>query len=248
LAPVALGAAVLKEGFDLLHARSQQQAVLAYLRAAAPDARLDIQTSSAPRVLSLRITPPGSEQPGARKGATNLATRNVPTSVGLGDFCKEQREGWLSYALALTRNMPAAEEAVAHGVQKLIEHHDRHGTLPRPDPVGWTKLVIRNYYIDSYRRRAAEERRHQRSFLPAEDFTERIEDQDTIVRAMRIVTSLDEPAHMIAMLRLEGLSHREIARQLEMTVGSVRKSWHRIVNQVRQELGVVHLKPSRRSR
>ena len=28
-------------------------------------------------------------------------------------FCKEQREGWLSYALALTRNMSAAEEAMA---------------------------------------------------------------------------------------------------------------------------------------
>ena len=47
---------------------------------------------------------------------------------------------------------------------------------------------------------------------------------------------------MVAMLRLEGLKHREIASRLDMSVISVRKSWHQTINHVRDELGVIKLK------
>ena len=43
--------------------------------------------------------------------------------------CIKQRGELLTYAVALTRNLPDAEDAVSHVVQKIYEHYVRHGTV-----------------------------------------------------------------------------------------------------------------------
>ena len=143
--------------------------------------------------------------------------------------------------MARTLSWLDAEDAVSHVVQKILEHHQVHGTVcPKgKDPVGWSKTVIRNYLTDQYRRRTAEDKRSRALALPVGDFTDDVADQIMARKAMAFVASLDSQAHQIAMMRwIDGLEPQEIADQLGMNPRSVRTSLHRTKKKMRTELGV----------
>lgn len=243
-APVALGAAVAKEVFDLLRARSQRISVLAYLRAAGADTYLDIGPCPAAPALVLSVASPGSHRLDDEEGAEPVRAGELrPAGSGPdpGDFCVKQRADWLAYAMTWTRSWPDAEDAVSHVVQEIFEHHDKHGTLcpDMRDPVGWSKTVIRNYLIDRYRRSQARHRRAGAFVLPGGDIADDITDQIIARKALAFVASLDTQAHMIAMLRwVDGLEPKEIAERLGMNARSVRTSLHRIKKKMRTQLGV----------
>jgi len=166
-----------------------------------------------------------------------------PVGSGLdpGDFCIKQRADWLAFAMTYTQSFPDAEDAVSHMVQKMLEHHARHGTLcpDMRDPVGWSKTVIRNYLIDQFRRSKVR-RRHSGAFvLPEGDIADDIADRIIAAEAMAVVASLEPRAHMIAMLRwVEGLETQEIADRLGMKASSVRSSLNRARKKMRRQLGV----------
>jgi RNA polymerase sigma factor (sigma-70 family) len=242
MALVALGAAVAKEGFDLLHDRSHRISVLAYLGAAHAGTYLSIDSSPAVPGLVLRCASSGSGPDGEEGAALVTADdEHPPDGLNPSDFCVKQRADWLAYAMSYTRNLPDAEDAVSHMVQKMLEHHVRHGTLcpGARDPVGWSKTVIRNYLIDQFRRSDAQ-RRHLGRFAPPEaDIADDVTDRILARTAMEFVASLEPRAHMIAMLRwTEGLEPQEIAELLEVNARSVRSSLHRTTKKLRIRLGV----------
>ena len=244
-APVALGSAVAKEAFDLLHARSHRMSVLAYLRTATRGTDLRIDPSPAAPALVLSIASQDRVRSDDQEGAYPVpADGEYPLGDSCpdpGDFCIKQRADWLAFAAARTRSWPDAEDAVSHVVQKVLEHHARHRTLcpDGRDPVAWSKTVIRNYLIDRYRRCATEDKRSQ-AFVPsAGDIADDIADQIIAGKALAFMASLDRQAHMIAMMRwVDGLEPKEIAGQLGMNVYSVRSSLHRTQKKMRKDLGV----------
>jgi Sigma-70 region 2 len=134
--------------------------VLAYLRAAGAGTYLDIGLCPWAPALVLSVGSPGSHQLDDEEGAEPVPAGELcPVDSGPdpGGFCVKHRRDWLSYAMTWTRSWPDAEDAVSDVVQKIFEHHDKHGTLcpDMRDPVGWSKTVIRNYLIDRYRRTQA---------------------------------------------------------------------------------------------
>jgi RNA polymerase sigma factor (sigma-70 family) len=241
---VALGAAVVKEAFDLLRARSHRVSVLAYLRAAVAGTHLSIDPSLAAPALVLNIASPGSARPDGEEGADPVPADHLPPGEpgpDPGDFCVKQRGDWLAFAFARTRSWPEAEDAVSHVVQKIFEHHARHGTLcpDMRDPVGWSKTVIRNYLIDQYRRSHAK-RKRSRAFMPPEgDISDDIIDQILARKALAFVASLDPQDHVIVVMRwVDGLEPKEITDRLGMNASTVRTSLHRTMKKMRTQLGV----------
>jgi hypothetical protein len=143
-APVALGAAVLKEAFDLLHARSHRISVLSYLRAAGTRTYLRIDPSPVAPALVLNIASRGPVRSDDEEGADLVpADGEYPCADPCpdpGDFCIKQRADLLAYARARTRSWTDAEDAVSHVVQKIFEHHVKYRTLcpDGRDPVART--------------------------------------------------------------------------------------------------------------
>jgi RNA polymerase sigma factor (sigma-70 family) len=244
-APVALGAAVAKEAFQLLHARSHRASVLAYLRAACSGTDLRIDPSPAAPALVLSIASRGHVRSDDEEGADPVPVGGEYPMDGSspepGDFCIKQRADWLAYATAWRRNLPEAEDAVSHVVQKILEHYDKYGTLcpPDRDPIAWSKTVIRNYLIDRYRRDRAEHKRSTGFVLPVGDIADDIADQIIAGKALAFIESLDPLPHTIAMMRwVDGLEPKEIADQLGMNPHSVRSSLHRTQKKMRKYLGI----------
>lgn len=244
-APLALGAAVAKEAFDLLRARLERGSVLAYLRTARTETYLSIGPSPAAPALVLNIASRNAMQSDDEEGTDPVHADgvypNAESGPDAGEFCIKQRRDWLAYAAARTLSWSDAEDAVSHVVQKILEHHVMHGTLcpKESDPVAWSKTVIRNYLTDRYRRRVAEDKRSRASLLPAGDLADDVADRIIAKKALDFVASLESQAHEIAMMRwVDGLEPQEIARQLGMNPRSVRTSLHRTKKKMRTELGV----------
>jgi RNA polymerase sigma-70 factor (ECF subfamily) len=246
-APVALGAAVVKESFDLLRARSHRVSVLAYLRAVGASTYLDIGPSPAAPALVLSVASPGLPRRDGKEGAAHMPADKLPTAdVGLdpADFCIKHRADLLAYAVTRTRNWADAEEAVSHAVQRVFELHRRHGTLcpDGSDPVGWSKMVIRNYVTDRFRRSKTRDRGLHAFALPGTDGTDvadMVTDQIIARKALAFVASLKDRDHMIAVMRyVDGLEPKEIAEELAMNPHTVRTSLHRTVKKMRTQLGI----------
>jgi len=243
--PLALGAVVAKEAFDLLHARLQRISVLAYLRAARDATYLSIGRSPEAPALVLRTESRNvmrsDDEEGADPARAGGEYPGADSGPEIGEFCIQQRRDWLAYAMTRTRSWPDAEDAVSHVVLKILEHHDMHGTLcPKgSDPVAWSKTVIRNYIIDRYRRQTAEDKRSRVLAPPAGDLADEVADQIIVKSALAFVASIDPQAHQIAVMRwIDGLEPQEIAIQLGMNPQSVRTSLHRTKKKMRTELGV----------
>lgn len=243
--PVALGAAAAKEGFDLLRARMHRGSVLAYLRAASAGTHLHVGPSSTAPALVLSIGPRdmrSADGGGAERVRADEDLPHFDPGFGPGDFCIKQRPDWLAYAAAHASNWPDAEDAVSHVVQRVLEHHARHGTLCPDgyDPVAWSKTVIRNYLIDCFRRTDTQRRRLQPLVTEViDDISDHALEQIIAGRALQFIESLDRQARLIALLRwVDGLEPKEIAEQLKMNPRSVRTSLHRTKKRMRQEFGI----------
>ena len=242
---IALAAAVAKEVFDLVHARMHRTSVLAYMRTARAETSLRIGPSSAAPALALSNTSPKPSRPGGEEGAALMSAGEDLPFVDYGSdpdaFCIKQRLDWLAYAMTRTRSWPDAEDAVSHVVQRIYEHYAEHGTIcpDTRDPVGWSKTVIRNYLIDRWRRSGAERRRLGAFALPEGDIADDITDQIIARKALAFVESLDDPAHMIAVMAwVDELEPKEIAEQLGIPGAKVRKSLHQTRKKMRAELGI----------
>lgn len=242
---IALGAAVAKEVFDLVSARMHRTSVLAYLRTARSETFLKIGPSSAAPALSLSSASSRSSRPGGEEGAVHVPDDSdlPPADYGSSpdDFCIKQRADWLAYAMTRTRSWPDAEDAVSHVVEKIYEYYDEHGTVcpDMRDPVGWSKTVIRNYLIDRWRRSKTRDRYSAAFVVPEVDIAEIVTDQIIAGKALAFVQSLDDQAHMIAIMAwIEGLKPREIAEQLGMSSLTVRKSLHQTRKKMRAKLGI----------
>ena len=244
-APVALGLAAAKEGFDVLHALVQRTSVLSFIRTARAGTYLSVDPSgSAPGVV-LRTASSFAGPQSEEKGGARVPAYNEPSRSGVdpdpGEFCIKHQADWLGYALAHARNVQDAEDAVSNVAVKILQRHARTGTLCPPgyDPVAWSKTVIANYIKDLHRR-AEVRREHQgKLFPPSGDFVEDLVDEMLARQGFSFIKKLNPSDHQIALMRYaEGLEPSEIARRLGRNVITVRTSLWRINRKIRMELGV----------
>jgi RNA polymerase sigma factor (sigma-70 family) len=244
-APVALGLAVAKEGFDLLHARVHKATVLSYIRAAGAGTYLSVDPSGAAPGVNLQTASPSARPRGEGEGAVQVPADDAPGHAGAdpdpGEFCIKHRAEWLSYARAHARNSQDAEDAVSHVAEKILVRHARTGTLCPPgyDPEAWSKTVIANYIKDLHRRAEVRVKYQGKLHSPPGDFVEDLVDELLARQAFLFIKSLRPGDHQIAQMRYaEGLEPSVIAERLGRNVVTVRTSLLRTKLRARRHLGI----------
>jgi RNA polymerase sigma factor (sigma-70 family) len=247
-APVALGLAAAKEGFDLLHARMHRTSVLSYIRAADADTYLSVAPSGATPGVVLRTASSLAGPTGNEEGAGPVPAHNESHRSGAdpdpGEFCIKHRTDWLSYATAQARNRQDAEDAVSDVAEKIVRYHRRTGMLCPPefdDPVAWSKKVINNYIKDLNKCARTRIKYQTKLYDPPDDFTEDIFDEMDAREAFKLIRGLNPTDHQIAVMYfIDGLKPKDIARILGQNVGTVRGSLHRTRKRMRRQLGIAN--------
>jgi RNA polymerase sigma factor (sigma-70 family) len=245
---VALGLAVAKEGFDLLHARMHRVSVLSFIRAAGAGTYLSIDPSGSTPGLVLQTASSSAGPQGDEEGAVPvLADDELSCAEGdsnPGEFCIKHRADWLSYAAAHARNFQDAEDSVSHLVEKILLHHAETGTLcpsKYKDPVAWSKTVIINYLVDLHRHAQVQIKYQAKLYSPPNDFDEDILDEMLAGQAFPFIRNLKQRDHEIALLHfIENLEPIDIARRLGRNVVTVRTSIWRTNRKIRRQLGIVN--------
>jgi len=255
-APVALGLAALKEGFDLLHAHVHRASVLSFIRAAGAGTYLSVgpSGSTASGVVLRMASSFAGQRDEEGEGGVPVPVRDElsrpEADPDPGEFCIKHRADWLGYALVHARNRQDAEDAVSHVVVKVLQHHARTGAICPAgyDPDAWAKTVIANFITDLHRRTVVQSRYQGKLHSPSGDFVEDLLDGMLARQAFSFITNLSPGDHQIAEMRYaENLEPAEIARRLGRNAITVRTSLWRTNRMIRKEFGIIaeQLRPLR---
>jgi RNA polymerase sigma factor (sigma-70 family) len=244
-APLAIGLAAAKEGFDLLRDRMHRNMVLSFIHAAGAGIYLSVdQSGAAPRV-TLRTALPSPGPQGDEEGAVEVPAHDVPNrsmaDPDPGEFCIKHRAEWLSYALAHARNLQDAEDAVSHVAEKILLQHAKTGEIcPHGyDPEAWSKTVIANYIKDLYRHAKVQSKYQRKLHSPPEDFAEDLVDEMLARQMLAFIKGLKQQDHQIAQMRyVEELEPSVIAERLGLNAVTVRTSLWRTHRKMRRYLGI----------
>jgi RNA polymerase sigma factor (sigma-70 family) len=131
----------------------------------------------------------------------------------------------------------AAEDVAAEALARAYARWSKVGGLPHRD--GWVLKVATNLAIDRLRRRPPEV-----APAPNEDFADSVELRMALNAAL--LTLAPRQRQAVALRYLGGLSDREVADALGISLGSVKTHIHRGLNGLRARLGtgleeVVHV-------
>jgi RNA polymerase sigma-70 factor (ECF subfamily) len=155
--------------------------------------------------------------------------------------CLERFEApLLAYASRLLGDRHAAEDAVQEAFLRLCAS-DR-GTVAARIP-GWLYAVTRNLALDRRRRARVMERTNAATLDgrpgAAEDPADRAAAGDSAAAALRALAALPDKQQEALLLRLRhGLSYREIAEVMDVTVDHVGVLLHEGLKALRKRLGV----------
>ncbi|MFF2620211.1 SigE family RNA polymerase sigma factor [Oerskovia jenensis] len=139
------------------------------------------------------------------------------------------RTAWL-----LCGNQHQAEELVQ---QALMRTYQSWAVARRRDPLAYARKSLANQRIDTWRRR-----RREVLVAPADlpeggsdPVTDQHADRDQLVRAL--ATLSPRQRRVVVLRHLEGLSEREVAEDLGVSLGTVKSTASRGLAQLRAELG-----------
>ena len=122
----------------------------------------------------------------------------------------------------------AAEDVAAEALARAYARWSKVAGLPYRD--GWVLKVTTNLAIDRLRRRPPEP-----APAPAEDFEVAVELRMALNAAL--LTLAPRQRQAVALRYLGGLSDREVAEALNISLGSVKTHIHRGLNGLRARLG-----------
>lgn len=154
-----------------------------------------------------------------------------------------------AYATQLARGaVTIADEAVERAFEKSLLHLMEHQeicptTCQHPD--GWMKAIIRNYIIDALRHckvhdaHAEELAQFAQAFQDSLRWEEKIDDRLVFEQADLLIQKLPYEEYLIAVETwYENRSSKDIAIDLGLSDGKVRKIRQRIIKKLRKELGI----------
>lgn len=156
-------------------------------------------------------------------------------------FAKSARRDLSRAAWAMTRDTHQAGELVQLA---LVRTYLAWPRACATDPTAYARRVLSNARIDLWRRRRRE------TLTPPEELPEAsvlgehaaVEDRDEVRRAL---AGLSEQQRRVVVLRyLSGLSEREVAEHLGVTVGTVKTQTSRALRRLRAVLCPTELEPS----
>jgi len=170
--------------------------------------------------------------PSLPHGVTCDASRAGESAVApevLGLFDQFQRP-LLRYARSFGLNAPDAEDVVQEVFLALYRHLLR-GRSRRNLP-GWLFQVTHNLTVKQRRKRhwwllQAEPSNESQRVDPAANPEERMADAERHGRWLRVLQALPERDRQCVLLRAEGMTYRDIAAALDVSLGSVAKSMTR---------------------
>jgi RNA polymerase sigma-70 factor (ECF subfamily) len=159
----------------------------------------------------------------ARVPATTESVKPSPLEKEVVQLFDQLRDRVLRYLLSLGLPAPEGEEIVQETFLALFQHLQRG--RPRHNLRGWVFQVAHNLAL---KQRKATQRDRQnlleRGWNPTEDALDPEQQLATHQRHMRLASVLEalpEQDRRCLSLRAEGLTYREIAQVLDMSLGSV---------------------------
>ncbi len=167
----------------------------------------------------------------SRAGERSEPTSDVK-SGGQDDGFEEAFDDLFPRAVRLAHRLlgdrAAAEDVAAEALARAYARWGKVGSLPYRD--GWLLKVATNLAIDRLRRRSPEVMPE-----PAGDFEDGVELRLALNAAL--LTLAPRQRQAIALRYLGGLSDREVAQALGISLGSVKTHIHRGLNGLRSRLG-----------
>lgn len=153
-------------------------------------------------------------------------------SDGVGDGFEEAFDELFPRAVRLANRLlgdrAAAEDVAAEALARTYVRWRRVGALPYRD--GWVLKVTTNLAIDRLRRRSPEVWP-----APTGDFEDSVELRLALNAALLTLATRQRQA--VALRYLAGLSDREVAQALGISLGSVKTHIHRGLRGLRTRLG-----------
>ena len=140
------------------------------------------------------------------------------------------RERLYRVAFRLLGERAEAEDVVQEAMIKLWERREELATIKNVE--GWCIRIVRNHGIDRYRsrKRRSSSGLEQAAELadPTPDPSAQLQTRDMQTRIHRLIQQLPEQRRMVIQLReIDGMSYREIADQLKISLDQVRTDIHR---------------------
>lgn len=137
-------------------------------------------------------------------------------------------------ALSITRRKEDAEDVMQETYLRV--HRGAGGYKARGKPMAWILTITRHLALDLVRSAPARDLPLEVDWLPdpASDFSEAALDR-MVLEAL--LTSLKDDERQILVLRsTEGLKHKEIAKILDLPLGTVLSKYHRALSKLRKML------------
>ena len=171
------------------------------------------------------------------KDGSLRASQGVETDVAeeprkFEDFFGSEHARLFGALCLVTGDRHEAEEIMQDAFLRLWERWDRVGGLG--DPSAYLYRTAMNVFRNRYRRATLGVRRTF-SLAPSEDAFATVEDRDTVVRALRDLTSDQRAA--VVLTGYVGLSSEEAGKLLGMRAGTVRTLATRARAAIREKAG-----------
>ena len=186
-----------------------------------------------------------AEQVSDDSGPTTLQSpepstaRQAPSAVAatFASWLHSNRSLHLRSLRSRLPTMEDAEDALQDATLKLIQHVDALGRIEKPE--AWVGVSLRHTVIDRYRRAAAQRRLAEALLAEPQDSLEPAEDERLTPAAClksKLPSLKPEYGSLLRQVYLEGVSLKDIANRLRLTVNNVTVRLHRARNALRQAM------------
>ena len=154
----------------------------------------------------------------------------------LEQIYEEKKQELFRFLYVLLGDVQAAEDALQETFLKAYLHRSKYVEMQKEK--AWIYKIARNTAYDMMRKR-------RREFPIEKDQIEDVIEKSTSHREsyehllyMEMMEALNATEREIVSLKIiAGLPHREIAKVLHMTTGSVKKRYERAINKLQEKYG-----------
>ena len=162
--------------------------------------------------------------------------RGVEDEGPLGERALRHVDALYNFARYLTGNPAEADDLVQETYARALEAADRF--VPGSNLKAWLFRILRNYFIDGFRRRGRDPAVAGLERLPPAAESEPPAQMRAVVAAEveAALMALPEDSRTVVLLDLEGLSEVEVAEVMDCAVGTVKSRLHRARAALRQRL------------
>ncbi|GAA3823040.1 SigE family RNA polymerase sigma factor [Cellulomonas soli] len=159
------------------------------------------------------------------------------------DFVRRHQHDLLRTAWLLVGDQHRAEELTQHALVRTYSAWSRART---GDPLAYARRVLVNLRTDSWRRRRREvlvspDRVPEEPHAGATTAADRLADRDFIVRALSTLTARQR--RVLVLRHLVGMPEAEVARDLGVSVGTVKSTAARALAQIRANFPIDEAPP-----